>query len=167
MDVRRLINLHREQREMCMRTAREWQGTDMAPRFVRVARAHSHVLVSLLRRLRAQESRAPSGRATQCIAAVSLAIALFSSAGCTGTTVYEAAVGYNATRLMPWSEHRDGGFAGPSDTVRFTVRQESLDGKRFCGFTHISHLSAGWPFNDRHEDWLDVVECGLSFRGAR
>lgn len=95
-----------------------------------------------------------------------IAVAALSLAGCSSTTVYEAAVGYNATEHMPWSQGSGGGFEGPHDTVRFTVRQESVDGKHFCGYSHTSHLSAGWPFNDKGEDWLDVVECGVRFRSS-
>jgi hypothetical protein len=91
------------------------------------------------------------------------AIVLASCSGC-AVTVYEAAVGANVTKYMPWSEGRSGGFDGPTDVVRFTVRQESRDGRRFRGFSHISHLSAGWPVNGKSEDWLDMIECGYRFR---
>lgn len=80
----------------------------------------------------------------------------------TGHTVYEAAVGANVTKNMPWSQHQDGGFAGPSDMVRLTVRHE-FD-RAFVGYSHISHLSSGWPVNnERTEDWLDMVEFGVRF----
>lgn len=92
-------------------------------------------------------------------------IALIALSGCSSTTVYEASVGYNTTQLMPWSRDQSGGFNGPKDVVRFSVRQESRDGRKFCGYSHISHLSAGYPFNDRAEDWLDMVECGVRIRG--
>ena len=86
-----------------------------------------------------------------------------------GYLVYEVAVGANVTKTMPWSQSRDGGFAGPQDTIRFTIRRETNDGRMFCGYSHVSHLSAGRPFNDRAEDWLDVIECGVRFdsRGRR
>lgn len=93
---------------------------------------------------------------------IAAAIASLALAGCAGTTTYEIAVGANVSRAMPWSDGRDGGFDGPRDTVRFTVRR---DGQRFfCGASHISHLSAGWPVNNAREDWLDVVECGVRFK---
>lgn len=87
--------------------------------------------------------------------------------GCAGTTVYEAALGVNTSRSMPWSQGQDGGFSGGRDTVRFTVERESLDGRHFCGVTHISHLSHGWPVNDQPEDWLDMFECGVRMRSGR
>lgn len=77
---------------------------------------------------------------------------VFPLMGCAGTTSFEVALGYGLT---------DGGFAGPDDTVRFTLRRDH--GRTFCALTHISHITAGKPFNDRHEDWLDIVECGLRF----
>lgn len=79
---------------------------------------------------------------------------------------FESAVGVNTTRWMPWSQGNDGGFAGPSDTVRFSVRYET-SASSFCQVSHTSHLSAGWPFNGKSEDWLDVIECGTRFRGGR
>lgn len=96
-----------------------------------------------------------------------IAVAALSLAGCSSTTVYEAAIGYNATAQMPWSQNSDGGFDGPRDTVRFTVRQESINGRYFCGYSHISHLSAGWPFNNDDEDWLDIIEAGVRFQSRR
>lgn len=93
----------------------------------------------------------------QTAAALILVGGLF---GCAGQTVYEAAVGANVSSAMPWSNGSDGGFH-PSDTVRFTVRRE--DRRTFCGFSHISHISAGAPFNSKSEDWLDMVECGVRF----
>lgn len=87
--------------------------------------------------------------------------------GCSTSPVYEVAAGFNATQYMPWSEGSGGGFDGPRDVVRFTVRQESRNGKRFCGYSHISHVSAGFPFNDQHEDWLDMVECGVRIGGEQ
>lgn len=78
----------------------------------------------------------------------------------------EVAVGANVSKMMPWSQSRDGGFAGPSDTVRFSVRYDMSDSS-FCQASHVSHLSAGWPFNDKTEDWLDVVECGVRFGTRR
>lgn len=77
----------------------------------------------------------------------------------------EVAVGVNVSPVMPWSQGRDGGFAGPSDTVRFSVRYD-ISERSFCQASHTSHLSAGWPFNGEREDWLDVVECGARFGGG-
>ena len=81
-----------------------------------------------------------------------------------GHTVYEAAVGANVTKAMPWSRNLQGGFAGPDDTMRFTIRRENGNGRTFVSFSHISHLSSGWPVNnERTEDWLDIVEFGVRF----
>src|SRR3990172_2062013 len=81
-----------------------------------------------------------------------------------GHTIYEAAIGANVTKSMPWSRNLQGGFAGPDDVARFTVRREHSNGRTFVSFSHISHLSSGWPVNsERNEDWLDVVEFGLRF----
>jgi len=91
-------------------------------------------------------------------------LAALALGGCasTGHTVYEAAVGANVSKSMPWSRNQTGGFAGPTDTVRFTVRHEME--RAFVGYSHISHLSSGWPVNnEKTEDWLDVVEFGIRF----
>lgn len=91
------------------------------------------------------------------------------AAGCSSLperTSLELAVGANVSRNMPWSNGQDGGFAGPTDTVRLTVRHD-IDDRTFCAYNHTSHLSAGWPVNDRAEDWLDTVECGLRFGKRR
>lgn len=85
--------------------------------------------------------------------------------GCASNTVYEVAVGANVTDRMPWSAGRTGGFDGPRDTFRFTARHEM--GRTFVAYSHISHLSAGWPVNDRSEDWLDHVEFGVRFGGGQ
>lgn len=99
-----------------------------------------------------------------------LAISVLLLSGCStapahkaGYLVYEAAAGVNITKVMPWSANSDGGFDGPDDTIRFTVRRESNDGRTFVSYSHISHLSAGWPVNGKKEDWLDVVEFGVRF----
>lgn len=78
---------------------------------------------------------------------------------------FEVAAGANVSKYMAWSRGLDGGFAGPADTVRFTARYE-ISRSAFCALSHISHLSAGWPVNDKSEDWLDIAECGVRF-GAR
>lgn len=102
------------------------------------------------------------------LAATILAAVLLSACttlpGSRGYTVYEAAVGANVTKAMPWSRNLDGGFAGPDDTVRFTVRREHSNGRTFVSCSHISHLSSGWPVNgERTEDWLDICEFGVRF----
>lgn len=102
------------------------------------------------------------------VLAVAFVFLFIVTAGCASTPrelTAEIAVGANVTRYTPWSQGRDGGFAGPSDTVRFSVRYDS--GSRFCQASHTSHLSAGWPVNDASEDWLDVVECGVRFGGRK
>jgi hypothetical protein len=85
--------------------------------------------------------------------------------GC-ATPVYEVAVGVNTSQWMPWSGGQDGGFQGPRDTFRMTVRQD-IGPRAFVSYSHISHLSTGWPINDRYEDWLDVAEFGVRFGGAK
>jgi hypothetical protein len=99
-----------------------------------------------------------------------IAIAAVTLAGCSVTPssmedrfTLEAAAGVNVSKYMPWSSNLDGGFDGPTDTVRFTVRYE-INRISFCSLTHISHLSAGWPVNDKPEDWLDIAECGARVR---
>lgn len=109
-------------------------------------------------------------RAVIILAAMSLSACTTLQPGATGYTVYEAALGANVTKAMPWSRNLDGGFAGPDDTVRFTVRREHANGRTFVSCSHISHLSSGWPVNnERTEDWLDICEFGVRFdsRGAR
>lgn len=85
--------------------------------------------------------------------------------GCTFTqdssTYFESALGINASKEMPWSQGQNT-FEGPRDTIRFSIRHEN--GASFCSFSHISHLSAGFPFNDEEEDWLDMFECGMRVR---
>jgi hypothetical protein len=101
-----------------------------------------------------------------------LALACLMLTGCSilpngerpGHTIYEAAAGANVTKAMPWSRNLQGGFAGPDDTLRFTIRREHGNGRTFVSYSHISHFSSGWPVNDeRTEDWLDVVEFGVRF----
>lgn len=101
------------------------------------------------------------------VAAIAACLLLTGCASSGGYTVYEVAGGVNVTKQLPWSKGQDGGFAGPQDTVRFTVRRESGNGRSFVGYSHISHLSAGWPINDRQEDWLDVIEFGVRFDSRR
>lgn len=104
-------------------------------------------------------------RAAVILAAMFLsACTTMQPASAPGYTVYEAAVGANVTKVMPWSRNLDGGFAGPDDTVRFTIRREHGDGRTFVSCSHISHLSSGWPVNgERTEDWLDICEFGVRF----
>lgn len=98
---------------------------------------------------------------------LSLAAAAAVIAGCASVPPsLEIAVGANVSEHMPWSQDGDGGFDGPKDTVRFTVRYDISD-VTFCSLNHVSHLSAGWPVNSRREDWLDTIECGVSFGGKR
>lgn len=99
----------------------------------------------------------------------SLLLASLALAGCSTVpehTSFEIAVGANVTRHMPWSNGDSGGFDGPTDTVRFTVRHDISD-RAFCAYNHISHLSDGWPVNSQPEDWLDNVECGVRFGKRR
>ena len=39
---------------------------------------------------------------------------------------------------------------------------DRVDG--FCKYAHYSQWSRSWPVNDRSEDWLDHVGCGVSVR---
>jgi hypothetical protein len=82
--------------------------------------------------------------------------------GCASQTVYEAAVGANVTSSMPWSQGRSGGFAGPQDVAHFAVRTEYQNGV-FVEWRHLSHFSAGAPFNDKPEDWVDSINVGYRF----
>ena len=76
----------------------------------------------------------------------------------------EIALGANISQHMPWSiDHSNGGFDGPIDTVRFSLRSD-FKNATFVQYSHISHLSTGWPVNDDQEDWLDVIEFGVKFR---
>lgn len=87
-----------------------------------------------------------------------------SLSGCAGYNVYELAGGYDTSRHMPWSHGQSGGFDDTgecNDTLRFTARRESANGRLFASVTHISHLTCGWPVNDKPERWLDVVEVGV------
>lgn len=75
----------------------------------------------------------------------------------------EIALGVNVSPHMPWSiDGADGGFDGPIDTVRFSLRA-SYGNNTFLQYSHISHLSTGWPVNDEQEDWLDIIEFGVKF----
>lgn len=97
---------------------------------------------------------------------VAIAVMLAGLSGCSvmpGTTVYEASLGANVTKQMPWSKGMDGGFRGGTDVVQFSVRQESTRGM-FVEFRHSSHLSSGWPVNTNPEDWSDVVSVGYRFQ---
>lgn len=97
---------------------------------------------------------------------IALALVCAATSGCASQTVYEAALGRNITQNMPWSKGQDGGFRGGTDTVRFTVRQESPSKRTFVSYSHVSHLSTGAPFSSKPEDWLDVVEVGVRFSGS-
>lgn len=92
-------------------------------------------------------------------------LAALALSGCASTgsrTVYEAAVGVNSTQYMPWSQGRSGGFDGPTDVAHFAVRTEYANGV-YVEWRHLSHLSAGAPFNDKPEDWVDSVNVGYRF----
>lgn len=91
-----------------------------------------------------------------------LAAVLWLLTGC-ATTVYtfEASVGANVTKHMSGAGY-GGGFDGPRDVVQFAVQAQQ--GRGFCEFRHLSHLSAGAPFNDRREDFVDMLSCGVRLR---
>lgn len=86
--------------------------------------------------------------------------------GCAGYNSLEIAGGVNVTEHMPWSHGTRGGFEGPDDTIRFSVRRDHADSPTFIEYSHVSHLSVGWPVNNEPEDWLDVVEFGVRFGGS-
>ena len=64
--------------------------------------------------------------------------------------------------LMIGAKVRDGGFHGPNPTATFRVRKAMPVG--WCEYEHISHLTAGPPFGQSHEeDSLDQIGCGVTF----
>jgi hypothetical protein len=78
--------------------------------------------------------------------------------------LFDAAVGYNVTKDAPWTHPgEDGGFAGPKDTVRFTFTWIPKDDGVFVSYSHVSHLSTGWPVNNKPEDYIDMIEVGYRF----
>lgn len=84
----------------------------------------------------------------------------------------EIALGYNFTKISPFTARgADGGFAGPDDTFRSTIRYVFPVAWRptrctavqpAVGYTHFSHVSAGPPFNDKPEDFIDIFEASLT-----
>ncbi len=66
---------------------------------------------------------------------------------------FDANVGINLNRAS--------GFEGPLDTARMTIRYDFK--KVFVALTHVSHVSSGAPFNDRPEDYVDILEIGKTF----
>ena len=87
-----------------------------------------------------------------------------------GTLDLEVSVGANVTEYLsgrnqaPDGSNYDGGFAGPRDTIEFALVWRSDSGRFFCKLSHISHLSAGPPFNSRPEDFLERLEFGYRWR---
>ena len=75
----------------------------------------------------------------------------------------EIALGANISQYMPWSGGEQGGFEGPVDTARFSLRAD-FKNLTFVQYSHISHMSRGWPVDNQPEDWLDVVEFGVKFK---
>jgi hypothetical protein len=104
------------------------------------------------------------------IAVTGVASGLFMSAqdAHAGTLDLEVSVGANITPLLSgnpkFGAGSDGGFEGPRDTIEFAVVWRSDSGRWFCKLSHISHLSAGPPFNDRPEDFLERLEVGYRWR---
>ena len=45
----------------------------------------------------------------------------------------------------------------------FRIRQD-FNRMLWCEYQHVSFLTEGAPFNDRYEDTLDAVGCGLRVR---
>lgn len=82
--------------------------------------------------------------------------------GCAGSIpVYEMAAGYNAGEDLPIAYNTR---IQCKDTLRVTAKREASNGS-FVGLTHISSPSCGWPFNDKTEDWMSLVEIGIRFDG--
>jgi hypothetical protein len=87
-----------------------------------------------------------------------------------GTLDLEISVGANVTEHLSGSGRfnngvsYDGGFAGPKDTIEFALVWRSDSGKWFVKLSHISHLTAGPPFNSRPEDFLERLEFGYRWR---
>jgi hypothetical protein len=101
-----------------------------------------------------------------------------------GTLDFEVGVGVNITELLsgnpkfgapectrslaplaqPMPQCQAGGFDGPRDTIEFALIWRSDDRRWFCKLSHLSHLSAGWPFNDEPEDFVERLECGRNWR---
>lgn len=58
-----------------------------------------------------------------------------------------------------------GGFAGGRETFKGSLHLEW--GERYqygCELTDISHVSRGAPFNNKHEDYIHFVGCGVRFQ---
>lgn len=87
-----------------------------------------------------------------------------------GTLDLEVSVGANVSEYLSGAGRfnkgvsYDGGFAGPRDTIEFALVWRSNSGRWFCKLSHISHLSAGPPFNRRPEDFLERLEFGYRWR---
>ena len=84
----------------------------------------------------------------------------------------EIALGYNFTEHSPFTQDGyDGGFAGPKDTFRGTIRyvfpvvwrpSRCTALQPALAYTHISHVSAGPPLNDKPEDYIDIFEATVT-----
>ena len=87
---------------------------------------------------------------------------MFALSACAGTQVtVEASVGANVTKSLTGAGY-EGGFSGPRDVAQLAIQIQR--GRGFCELRHISHLSAGPPFNNRPEDFGDFISCGLRLR---
>lgn len=76
----------------------------------------------------------------------------------TGSNAYadvylDVAIGYNVM-----SKYET--MLGPKDTARFTLTWQPKEEGWFASYTHVSHLSAGFPFNNKEEDELNLFEVG-------
>lgn len=74
----------------------------------------------------------------------------------------DLSLGYNMGTILPWGGSDGGGFEGPKDIAKISVVWESDNGF-YAAYTHISHLTAGPPFNAREEDQIDMFEFGKKF----
>jgi len=91
-----------------------------------------------------------------------ISLLLLCSSACADGVYGEVALGVNITEHMPWSQGYSGGFDGGRDTIKLTLGMEKAD--KFIRFSHISHLSRGWPANEETEDWVDILEIGVKFK---
>jgi len=80
---------------------------------------------------------------------VKLIIVLLLS-GCAGQTTVEIALGQKA----------HGEWVGDGGVVDAAIRRHG--DMSFCELRHTSNLTSGWPFNDRYENHITRVSCGMA-----
>ena len=72
--------------------------------------------------------------------------------GCAGQNVVELGIG---PKVM-------GEWEGDGGVVEIALRREN--GWTYCEYRHTSNLLSGPPFNDRYENSLDRVICGVRLK---